>query len=75
MSFNVKDRVLVKPLGVKGTVIRFGQNLGLPVVQADSGGPPMPWNENDLEKLVSAHHPAETDDEAAYYASIQDRDD
>lgn len=49
MSFQVNDRVLVKPLGVKGIVVRFGQHLGLPVVQADTGGPPMPWNENELE--------------------------
>ena len=52
-AFKIGDRVLVKPLGVKGKVVRFGRHLGLPVVQADSGGPPLPWEDHDLIEVAA----------------------
>jgi len=53
MSIEIDDRVLVKPLGVKGTVVRVRADCRMPrvTVQADSGGPPLPWLEIELEKL------------------------
>lgn len=50
MSLKVNSRVLVRPLGVKGTVVRAGRVDGIWIVQADSGGPPLPWNRNELEE-------------------------
>jgi hypothetical protein len=48
MSYQPGDRVLIKPLGVKGTVLASRPALGSYSVQADSGGPPLPWRENEL---------------------------
>jgi hypothetical protein len=51
MSFELDDRVLVKPLGVKGTVLRKAAAPGFFVVQADNGGRPVSWLWRELEKL------------------------
>lgn len=48
----VNDRVLIKPLGVKGTIVRPGKLPGLWVAQADSGGPPLPWHASELDRLA-----------------------
>jgi predicted ATPase len=47
-----RDRVLIKPLGVKGTVLVVKPSLGIIRVQADNGGPPLPWRENELEPVT-----------------------
>ena len=61
MSFKPDDRVMIKPLGVKGTVLRpsiFGQlemEQGRPgryLVQEDVRfHPPLVWKEHELERL------------------------
>jgi hypothetical protein len=51
MSLGPDDRVLVKPLGVKGTVLRKAAAPGFWVVQADNGGKPVSWLWRELEKL------------------------
>ena len=51
MSFQPDDRVLVKPLGVKGTVIRIRADDGRVVVLADCSVRAVPWLESELEKL------------------------
>lgn len=53
MSFKVNDRVLVKPLGVKGTVVRKATAPGFFVVQDDNGGRPVSWLWRELEKLTT----------------------
>jgi hypothetical protein len=51
VSLKKDDRVLVKPLGVKGTVVRKATAPGFWVVQADNGGTPVSWLWRELEKL------------------------
>jgi hypothetical protein len=54
MSFKPDDRVLVKPLGVKGTVVRvrtLGRTGPHVVVRADCATQDVVWFESDLEKL------------------------
>jgi hypothetical protein len=50
VSFQPDDRVLVKPLGVKGTVLRKAAAPGFFVIQADNGGKPVSWLWRELEK-------------------------
>jgi hypothetical protein len=57
MSLQPDDRVLVKPLGVKGAVVRKAAAPGFWVVQADNGGTPVSWLWRELEELQS--RPAE----------------
>jgi hypothetical protein len=53
MSLKPDDRVLVKPLGVKGTVVRAAQPpvAGRWVVRADCSTQDVVWSESELEKL------------------------
>lgn len=55
MSYQPDDRVLIKPLSVRGTVISVRPSTGIYSVQADSGGPPLPWRENELEPAPPLH--------------------
>lgn len=50
-TLQADERVLIKPLGTKGTVIRPGRLPGIFVVQSDGGGPPLPWHRHELDKL------------------------
>jgi hypothetical protein len=54
MSLKPEDRVLVKPLGVKGTVVRvrtLGRTGPHVVVRADCATQDVAWHEDELEKL------------------------
>lgn len=53
VSLSPDDRVLVKPLGVKGTVVRAAKvaRTGRWVIRADGATQDVVWPEKDLEKL------------------------
>lgn len=49
MKYKPDDRVLIRPLGIRGTVLVALPSIGIYNVQADSGGPLLPWRESELE--------------------------
>jgi hypothetical protein len=52
VSLSKGDRVLVGPLGVKGTVERAANAPGRWLVTPDNGGQAVSWHEKELEKLT-----------------------
>jgi prepilin-type processing-associated H-X9-DG protein len=55
MSLEPDDRVLIIPLGVKGTVLRKAAEPGFFVVQADNGGTPVSWLWRELAEIKPGH--------------------
>lgn len=51
MNLHEGSRVLVRPLDVKGTVLRAARARGRWVVQADCAAQPVSWPEKDLEEI------------------------
>jgi hypothetical protein len=72
VSLEVNDRVLVIPLGVKGTVLRKAKAPGFFAVQADNGGTPVSWLWRELAEIKPGHVTIDVEPDGCVSAAYAD---